>query len=139
MKNILGYSLALSLIVLSPAGLKSAEKAVDTATPTEDSQQLVSKQLSQKIADLKEALEGMRSSILKRDRASFRLYRRQARTALNEIVELGRVEVGKETKTEENAAKEGKMQSTPTPTPTPEPTATPAPTPETSPLATPTP
>jgi TolA-binding protein len=123
------------LIVLSAAGLKSAEKAVDTATPTEDSQQLVSKQLSQKIADLKEALEGMRSSILKRDRASFRLYRRQARTALNEIVELGRVEVGKETKTEENAAKEGKMQSTPTP----EPTATPAPTPETSPLATPTP
>ena len=137
MKKILGYSLALSLIVLSPVGLKSAEKAVDTATPTEDSQQLVSKQLSQKIADLKEALEGMRSSILKRDRASFRLYRRQARTALNEIVELGRVEVGKETKTEENAAKEGKMQSTPTPAP--EPTATPAPTPETSPLATPTP
>ena len=137
MKKILGYSLALSLIVLSPVGLKSAEKAVDTATPTEDSQQLVSKQLSQKIADLKEALEGMRSSILKRDRASFRLYRRQARTALNEIVELGRVEVGKETKTEENAAKEGKMQSTPTPTA--EPTATPAPTPETSPLATPTP
>lgn len=137
MKKILGYSLALSLIVLSPVGLKSAEKAVDTATPTEDSQQLVSKQLSQRIADLKEALEGMRSSILKRDRASFRLYRRQARTALNEIVELGRVEVGKETKTEENAGKEGKMQSTPTPTP--EPTATPAPTPETSPLATPTP
>ena len=137
MKKILGYSLALSLIVLSPVGLKSAEKAVDTATPTEGSQQLVSKQLSQRIADIKEALEGMRSSILKRDRASFRLYRRQARTALNEIVELGRVEVGKETKTEENAAKEGKMQSTPTPTP--EPTATPAPTPETSPLATPTP
>jgi hypothetical protein len=137
MKKILGYSLALSLIVLSPVGLKSAEKAVDNATPTEDSQQLVSKQLNQKIADLKEALEGMRSSILKRDRASFRLYRRQARTALNEIVELGRVEVGKETKTGENAAKEGKMQSTPTPAP--EPTATPAPTPETSPLATPTP
>src|ERR1700704_4888378 len=114
MKNLLSYSLALSLILLSPVrGAESSKKsAADMATtPTEDSKQLASKQLDKSITELKEAIEGVRLSIAKGDHASFKLYRSQARTALMEIDKMGSIEVSAETKTEQKTEKEGKGQT----------------------------
>jgi hypothetical protein len=128
--------------ILTPAALSATAKEKDAngaATPSEDSKALASKQLEAKLSELKEALSGMQDAIGKGDRASFTLYRTQAKTALAAIDKVGTLALGSETSGEHKAAKEGKMSGTPTPTPTPEATPTPTPTPEMTPTPTPTP
>ena len=124
--------------VLTPAAPSAKEKdamAANAATPSEDSKALASKQLEKKLDELKEALEGMHGATSKGDKASYILYRTQARTALGEIEKIGALALGSEAVGERKAAKEGKMEATPTPTPTP--SATPTPTPEATPTPTP--
>jgi outer membrane biosynthesis protein TonB len=125
-----------ALILASLPVARSATKDVPPmATPSEDSKALAAKQLETKLGELKEALGGMQDAIGKGDRASFILYRTQAKTALAAIDKIGTIQMGSETSGEHKAAKEGKMSGTPTPTPTPE--ATPTPTPESTPTPTP--
>jgi hypothetical protein len=124
--------------VLTPAALSAKEKeATTTASPSEDSKALASKQLEKKLDELKEALGGMHTAVSKGDKASYILYRTQARSALAEIDKIGVLALGSEAVSEGKAAKEGKMEGTPTPTPTPEATPTPTPTPEMTPTPTP--
>jgi hypothetical protein len=109
------------------------EKAITNPTPTEDSKKLADKQIDQQIDNLKDALAGMRSAVDKGDRASFKLYRMQAHTAIQEIDKLATLQV----ETELGAAI--KATPVPSPTPTPESTPTPTPTPEATPTPTPMP
>jgi hypothetical protein len=130
MKKILGYSLALSLL-FSPVILNAAAENITAATPSDEATALVSKQLGKLVDNLKEALDGMRTAIGKRDLAQFRLYRMQARSAITDIEKLGGVTVEAVTNAKEKAEKAGEMKPTPTPsaTPTPEATSTPSATP----------
>jgi hypothetical protein len=134
-KLVLLLFIPLGIIALSPVSGKEKTAAVVAATPTEDSKRLADKQINQQIDNLRDAIAGMRSSIEKGDRASFQLYRLQARTAITEIEKLSSLQVETAVGTEKKAAKEGKMTATPSPTPTPE--ATPTPTPESTPTPTP--
>jgi hypothetical protein len=143
MKKAFIYSLAISLIMLSSVGAETPKKEEAKSTSTEESSKLATKQIDQEITELKEAIEGMRTAIGKGDRATFKLYRSQAKSALAQLEKLAGEEVATDSKTA------GKMQPSPsataileaTATPTPEATATPSATPESTPTpsATPTP
>jgi cell division septation protein DedD len=146
MKRLPVLACALLLAASLPAALGAKEKeATTTASPSEDSKALASKQLEKKLDELKEALGGMHTAISKGDKASYILYRTQARSALAEIDKIGILALGSEAVSEGKASKQGKMEGTPTPTPeatptpTPEMTPTPTPTPEATPTPTPSP
>lgn len=138
-KLVLLLFIPLGIIALSPLSGKEKTAAAVSATPTEESKKLADKQINQQIDNLRDAIAGMRSSIEKGDRASFQLYRNQARTAITEIDKLSTLQVETAVGTEKKAAREGKMEATPTPTPTPEATPTPESTPTPTPEMTPTP
>src|SRR4029077_20870084 len=94
-------AIACALILASPVlvpGISFAKEKTATmaATPSEDSKALAAKQLDAKLGELKEALEGMHTAIGKGDRASFILYRTQAKTALTEIDKIGTLQLGSE-------------------------------------------
>jgi hypothetical protein len=128
----LATAFTVTLFALSSLPAQTTE-----STPSKDSQELSSKQIDQSITELKDAINGMKSAIGKGDRASFKLYRLQAKQALVELDKLGGAEVNAQSKTEAQAVKEGKMEHSPTPTPTPMPTPTPTLNPDTTPVPTP--
>jgi len=138
-KLLLLLVIPLGILSFSPVSGKEKTAAALAAIQTEESKRLADKQIDQQIDNLKDAIAGMRSSIDKGDRATFQLYRLQARTAINEIEKLSNLQVETAVGTEKKAAKEGKMEATPTPTPTPASTPTPEMTPTPTPESTPTP
>jgi hypothetical protein len=141
MKKAFIYSLAISLIMLSSVGAETPKKEEAKSTPTEESSKLATKQIDQEITELKEAIEGMRTAIGKGDRATFKLYRSQAKSALAQLEKLAGEEVATDSKTagkmQPSPSATATLEATATATPTPEATATPESTP--TPSATPTP
>jgi hypothetical protein len=134
MKKAFIYSLAISLIMLgSSVGAETPKKEEAKSTSTEESSKLATKQIDQEITELKEAIEGMRTAIGKGDRATFKLYRSQAKSALAQLEKLAGEEVATDSKTA------GKMQPSPSATATLEATATPTPEATATPESTPTP
>jgi hypothetical protein len=129
---ILATSLLLSI---STTFLTAKEPTTDPAVaPSEESQQLADKQIDKKINDLKEALAGMRSAVDKKDRASFRLYRTEARNAINELDNLANEQVTSESGAAKKAAREernregqNQSQEQGAPTPNAKPASSPAP------------
>jgi hypothetical protein len=128
-KTLLYAAAASALITATLAESPKEKETLPSSSPTQESQALAAKQIDAQITQLKDALEGMKSANEKGDRASFKLYRTQARDALATLDKLAASELATETKSA--------VRGSPSPTATPEASAS-ALKSETSPATTPT-